>query len=151
MTTQPNSAAVSTQAVSEAVRSQLAEADEKRRVQETIDRLTRERDDAKAVAAKLQEQVDAFKATEQRRAKATTIVEKAKTLGAGDISTAYAETLAKLDDAEIETTLKERAELLKRAGGNSSSDTQTPAPNFHAPSVGGDTNQQQQSPFSWLK
>ena len=149
MTATP-SPAVSTQSVSEAIRSQLAEAEDKRRVQEQIDRLTRERDDAKAVASKLQEQVAAFQASEQRRTKAVAIVEKAKTLGAGEISTAYAETLAKLDDVEVEATLKERAELLKRAGGGGQSSSE-PAPNFHAPSVGGTSDSQTPSPFSWLK
>ena len=141
--------AVNTQAVTEAVRSQLAEADERRRVQETVDRLTRERDDAKAVAAKLQEQVNAFQATEARRAKAIKIIEQAKTLNAGEISVGYAETLAKLDDTEIETTLKERAQMLARAG-----NTQAPAStghNFNAPSVGAVGTDNTPSPFSWLK
>lgn len=142
--------AVNTHAVTEAVRSQLAEAEDKRRVQEQIDKLTRERDDAKAVNLKLQEQLNALQAAEERRKKAAVIVEQAKKLNAGDISLAYAETLAKLDDAEIEGTLKERATLLAKAGGGAPLGEST-GHNFNAPSVGGTSQETQPSPFSWLK
>lgn len=134
---------ISNSQITEAVRASLTEAEEKRKVQETIDRQTREIEDQKAVISKLQEQLKKYKDADERRAKAAQIIEQAKALGAGDITDKYAATLAKLDDTEVETMLKERANTLKNAG-------QLHDPiQVHAPSVGASSGSSNQ--FSWLR
>jgi len=142
---------VSKEALSEAVKSSLAEVEERRKVSETIDKLTRQVEDLGDANKKLQEQLDKYKLAEQRAAKAAEIRKKAKELGAGEISEAYATSLAKLDDGEIEESLKDRAELLKKAGGEPSSESRgdSTEPNFHAPSVGGEKKLSDE--FSWLR
>ena len=123
------------------VEAKIREADERRKVEEKIDKLTRTLEDQQAVNKKLQEQLDEYKLKEERSAKAKVIQEQAKLLKAGEISPEYAATLAKLSDAEVELHLKDRAKLLEAA----------PTSTFvETPSVGGSKTETSHE-FSWMK
>lgn len=136
---------VSQQSINETLQRTLAEHEERRKIQEQIDKLTRERDDALAVKAKLEERIAAFELKEAQATKSKAIRKQASELGAGEITEEYALTLAKLSDDEATAMLKERAEMLKKAGGSNTGD----APNFNAPSVGGE-QQAERDQFSWI-
>lgn len=130
----------------DAVQKSIKEAEERRKVQEQVDKLTRQVEDKDAVIAKLQEQVNAYESKEKQRERLTAIHAEAKELEAGEISESYAASLAKLEPEEVTTQLKERAELLKKAGG---SQEPSETPSFHKPSVGADS-QAKDDPFPWM-
>lgn len=130
--------------VASQVESKIREADERRKVEDKIDKLTRTLEDQQAVNKKLQESLDEYKLKEERAEKAKLIQERAKTLKAGDISPEYATTLAKLSDTEVEMYLKDRAKLLENAPPASGSTF------VETPSIG---NQKQETTheLSWMK
>jgi hypothetical protein len=135
---------VSQTAINESIQKTLAEHEERRKVQEQMDKLMRERDDALAVSKKLEEQLNAYKLKEEQAARAAEIRKQAAELGAGEIAESYALSLAKLSADEAAAILKERAEMLKKAGTTTST-----SPNFNAPSVGGTENHTVDA-FGWL-
>lgn len=125
----------------------IREAEERRKSQDERDKLIRDLEDQKALNAKLTEQVNAYKAQEARTAKVAKIQERAKQLKAGEISADYASSLAKLEEAEIDVLLQERAKLLETSQQSSGWGSPSPDP----PSVGGTTIQSGSTDsFSWM-
>lgn len=117
---------MSQQDISEAVRTELQEADARKAAIAEREKIDKELTDARSQVAKLQEELNAMKAAEAKRARVAAIIAQAKELGAGEITEAHAETLVPLDEAATKAIFEREATLLKGQSQQSSNSNHQP-------------------------